>query len=57
VRDEAFGRLRAPSLVARVHPANAASLAVAAALGFEPESEAVNRHGVPVTILRLAGPG
>jgi RimJ/RimL family protein N-acetyltransferase len=56
VRDEAFGRLGAPSLVARIHPDNAASFAVAAALGLEPESEAVNRHGVPVTILRLAAP-
>jgi RimJ/RimL family protein N-acetyltransferase len=57
VRDEAFGRLGAPTVAARVHPENAASLAVAAALGLEPESETVNRHGVPVTILRLAAPG
>jgi RimJ/RimL family protein N-acetyltransferase len=57
VREEAFVRLAAPSVVARIHPENAASLAVAAALGLEPESETVNRHGVPVRILRLARPG
>ena len=36
---EAFGRLGAPNVVARVQPANAASLAVCAALGLEPERD------------------
>jgi RimJ/RimL family protein N-acetyltransferase len=55
--DEAFTRLGAPSVVARVRPANAASLRVAAALGLEPERDAVDRHGLPVRILRLRNPG
>ena len=55
--DEAFTRLSAPSVVARVRPENAASLHVAAALGLEPERNAVDRHGLPVRILRLRNPG
>jgi RimJ/RimL family protein N-acetyltransferase len=51
--DEAFTRLGAPSVVARVRPANAASLRVAAALGLEPERDAVDRHALPVRIHRL----
>ena len=54
--DEAFARLGAPSVVARVRPANAASLAVAAALGLEHERDAVDRHGLPVGILRRHNP-
>jgi RimJ/RimL family protein N-acetyltransferase len=56
IRDEAFGRLGAPSVVARIHPENAASAAVAAALGLEPEAETRNRQGVPVVIHRLRAP-
>lgn len=52
IRDEAFA-LGAPSVVARIYPGNAASNAVAAALGLTPEAEATNRHGLPVRILRL----
>jgi RimJ/RimL family protein N-acetyltransferase len=55
--EEAFGRLAASSVVARVRPANSASLRVAAALGLEPERDAVDRLGLPVRILRLANPG
>jgi RimJ/RimL family protein N-acetyltransferase len=54
--DEAFTRVRAPSVVARVRPANAASLKVTAALGLQPERDTVDRHGLPVRILRLANP-
>lgn len=50
---EAFGRLAAPSVVARVQPANAPSLKVAAVLGLTPEAETIGRHGEPVRILRL----
>jgi RimJ/RimL family protein N-acetyltransferase len=50
---EAFGRVGAPSVVARVQPGNAASLGVAAALGLTEEGSAVDRFGNPVTILRL----
>jgi RimJ/RimL family protein N-acetyltransferase len=49
---EAFGRVQAPSVVARVQPANAASLAVCAALGLEPERDTTGRFGEPVRILR-----
>jgi RimJ/RimL family protein N-acetyltransferase len=54
--DEAFTRLHAPSVVARVRPANAASLGVCAALGLEPERDAVDRHRLPLRILRLRNP-
>jgi RimJ/RimL family protein N-acetyltransferase len=54
--DEAFARLGAPSVVARVRPANGASLRVAAALGLEHERDAVDRLGLPIRILRLANP-
>jgi RimJ/RimL family protein N-acetyltransferase len=56
IRDEAFA-LGAPSVVARIYPANAASEAVAAALGLTPEGEAANRHGLPVRIFRLRNTG
>lgn len=56
IRDEAFRRLGAPSVVARIHPGNRASAAVAAALGLEPEAETRNRHGEPVVIHRLHAP-
>jgi RimJ/RimL family protein N-acetyltransferase len=54
--DEAFSRLGAPSVVARVRPSNAASLRVAGALGLRVEGEATDRHGMPVRILRRFAP-
>jgi RimJ/RimL family protein N-acetyltransferase len=53
VRDEAFSRLAAPSVLARIQPANRASLAVAAAIGLTHESASVGRCGEPIAILRL----
>lgn len=53
LRDEAFTRVGAPSIVARIHPDNAASLAVAAAIGLAPDGRSVGRGGVPITVLRL----
>jgi RimJ/RimL family protein N-acetyltransferase len=53
VRDEGFSWLRAPSVLARIQPANAASLAVAAAVGLTRESESVGRAGEPILVLRL----
>jgi RimJ/RimL family protein N-acetyltransferase len=50
--EEAFTRVGAPSVVARVRPENAASLGVASALGLEPERDAHDRHGLAVRILR-----
>jgi len=54
--DEAFTRLGAPSVVARIQPLNVASTRVAAALGLTPERDVVGRHGEPVRIHRLANP-
>jgi RimJ/RimL family protein N-acetyltransferase len=50
--DEAFTRLGAPSVVARIQPANTASLRVAAALGLLPERDATDPSGQAVRILR-----
>ncbi|HLH65063.1 MAG TPA: GNAT family N-acetyltransferase [Solirubrobacteraceae bacterium] len=53
MRDEAFERVGAPSVVARIAPANVRSLAVAAAIGLRHERDGVGRHGEPIRILRL----
>jgi RimJ/RimL family protein N-acetyltransferase len=55
--EEAFTRLGAPSVVARIQPANVASIRVAAALGLEHERDTAGRLGEPVRILRLRAPG
>lgn len=54
LRDEAFERVGAASIVARVQPANQASLAVAAAIGLTPEGESTGRGGEPIAVLRLS---
>ena len=54
VRDDAFARIAAPSIVARIAPANAASLAVAAAIGLRHESESTGRGGETIAVLRLS---
>ena len=54
VRDEAFGRVGAPSILARIAPANAGSLAVAAAIGLRHESESTGRGGETIAVLRLS---
>jgi RimJ/RimL family protein N-acetyltransferase len=53
VRDEAFERIRAPSILARIQPANAGSLAVAAAIGLIHETESTGRGREPIAVLRL----
>jgi RimJ/RimL family protein N-acetyltransferase len=53
VRDDAFTRLRAPSVVARVQPRNSASLAVAASIGLIREGESRGRFGERFLVLRL----
>ncbi len=53
VRDEGFTRLEAPSLLARIQPANAASLAVATAIGLVPESDSRGRAGETIAVLRM----
>jgi RimJ/RimL family protein N-acetyltransferase len=55
--EEAFTRVGAPSVVARIRPANTRSVRVAAALGLVPEREALCRFGMAVGIHRLAAPG
>ncbi len=54
LRDEAFTRVGAPSIVARIQPANGASLAVAAAIGLTYESDSTGRGGEPISVLRLS---
>jgi RimJ/RimL family protein N-acetyltransferase len=54
VRDEAFARVGAPSIVARIAPANTGSLAVAAAIGLRHESESTGRGGETIAVLRLS---
>lgn len=54
VRDEAFDRVGAPSIVARIQPGNAGSLGVAAAIGMSVEDESVGRGGEPILVLRMA---
>lgn len=49
---EAFGRLGARSVIARIQPANSASLAVARAIGLVYESRSRGRGGEPIAVLR-----
>jgi RimJ/RimL family protein N-acetyltransferase len=51
---EAFDRIAAPSVVARIAPANAASLGVAGAIGMIPGREGQGRFGEPIAVLRLS---
>jgi RimJ/RimL family protein N-acetyltransferase len=55
--EEAFTRLGAPSVVARIQHANVASIRVAAALGLQHERDTAGRLGEPIRILRLRAPG
>lgn len=57
VRDEAFDRLGAPGIAARVSPRNDASLAVAAGIGMTREDDATGRFGEPIAVLRLSRDG
>ncbi len=53
LRDEAFARLAAPSILARISPENAASLAVARAIGLAEDGQTTGRFGEPIRVLRL----
>jgi RimJ/RimL family protein N-acetyltransferase len=57
VRDEAFERLRAPSLVARLQPANIGSAAVARRIGMSHERDTIGLWGEAVAIYRGLAPG
>jgi RimJ/RimL family protein N-acetyltransferase len=50
--DEAFGRVGAPSVVARIQPGNGASLRVAERLGLRHEFDTTGRSGEPLAVLR-----
>lgn len=52
VRDEAFSRLNAPSVVARIRPENTPSIAVAMALGLTREFSAIGKSGEPTEVYR-----
>jgi RimJ/RimL family protein N-acetyltransferase len=54
VRDEGFARVGAPSILARIQPANHASLAVAEAIGLTYESSSTGRGSEPISVLRLS---
>jgi RimJ/RimL family protein N-acetyltransferase len=54
MRDEAFDALKAPSVVARIQPANAPSIAVAEAAGLKYDFSTTCKTGEPVVVYRLA---
>lgn len=56
VRDEAFARLGAPSVAARLQPANLGSVGVARRIGMAHERDTVGRWGEPVAIYRRLAP-
>jgi RimJ/RimL family protein N-acetyltransferase len=53
MRDEAFDALNAPSVVARIQPANARSIAVAEATGLTHDFTTTGKTGEPVVVYRL----
>ena len=57
IRDEAFGALGAPSVIARIQPENRASRNVAEALGLSVDFETKDETGVPAVIYRLSADG
>lgn len=57
VREDAFGRLGAPSVVARLQPANLGSAGVARSIGMAHERDVVGQWGEPVAIYRGWGVG
>ena len=52
IRDEARDRLGAPGVVARIQPANGASIAVAEAIGLELDAISTGAYGEPVALYR-----
>lgn len=53
MRDEAFGSLRATSVVARIQPENEASIGVARAVGLGFDFRTTGRSAEPVDVYRL----
>jgi RimJ/RimL family protein N-acetyltransferase len=56
VRDEAFTRVGAPRVIARIQPANVASRRLAEGLGMRVSFETVARADVPVVVYALERP-
>jgi RimJ/RimL family protein N-acetyltransferase len=56
VRDEAFDRLGAPSIIARIQPANLASRGVAEAIGMALDFASEDATGIPVVVYRMTRP-
>ncbi len=56
LRDEGFGRVGAPSIVARIQAANTASVRVAEALGLTFDGSSTGRAGEPFGIYRRERP-
>jgi RimJ/RimL family protein N-acetyltransferase len=56
LRDEAFGELAMPSIIARIQPANDASLGVARKLGMELDFETTGRSGERLVVYRMDRP-
>ena len=54
IRDEVLNRLGAPSVIARIQPANRRSFAVARGLGLTLDFDTTGRAGEPVSVYRLA---
>lgn len=54
LRDEGFARLAAPSILARINPDNAASHAVARAIGLSADGQTRGRFGETISVLRLS---
>ena len=52
-RDEAFNHLNAPSVIARIQPANKASIAVAESIGLTHSFDTTGKYGEPVSVYRL----
>jgi RimJ/RimL family protein N-acetyltransferase len=55
IRDEALDVLGAPSVIARIQPANVRSIAVAEALGLTHDFDTTGKTAEPVSVYRLAG--
>ncbi|MFZ0040957.1 MAG: GNAT family N-acetyltransferase [Solirubrobacteraceae bacterium] len=53
VRDDGFINVGAPDILARIQPANSASMAVATAIGLTFEGSSRGRGGEPISVLRL----
>lgn len=53
VRDEAFERLGAPSIIARIQPANAASRGLAESIGMRLDFETQDHTGIAVVVYRM----